>query len=442
MNSRVDEKKKAKQVKTLEETIMDQQLETLENSRLKQVFEHLVSQVPKQVKQPDSQDLKKRKKNFKEPEQEVPTFGIANIEAILEKVGYTPERDEIEQMIWEVDEDLDNRVSWYEFELMFKRCIYDQTGLEPRNLFNLTQFLMYCVNQHKYSITVEDTLELIYVRHKRQNLDEEIFKIFGSDEKTADGQEKAIDYKEYLSQMKKKDFNNRISGYTKRVIMTDKIIQTIYKLSKLEQQLHHKETLILLCLQVPPTQIPIDFQALMFEYMRNLEQDNHQLSVAYNLVYDKRMKLMVPEDQLIMYKIMVCKAIGILYKRMQKLQLSIQTLKYVIKLEQQLIKYNKYEMLEHIQTRLSLVAGLSKNQNHQVALNQLKLIQNLIENHQNDPKMKRLECIMYYNMGVEWEHLLEREHAVLNFEIALTISQNHKLEELEAMISKAIKLLK
>lgn len=69
---------------------------------------------------------------------------------------------------------------------------------------------MYCVNQHKYTITVEDTLELIYVRHKRQNLDEEIFKIFGSDEKTADGQEKAIDYKEYLSQMKKKDFNNRI----------------------------------------------------------------------------------------------------------------------------------------------------------------------------------------------------------------------------------------
>jgi hypothetical protein len=35
-------------------------------------------------------------------------------------------------MIWEVDEDLDEMVSEYEFELMYKRCVNDKTGLEPR----------------------------------------------------------------------------------------------------------------------------------------------------------------------------------------------------------------------------------------------------------------------------------------------------------------------
>lgn len=50
-------------------------------------------------------------------------------------------------------------------------------------------------DQHgKNKITVEDTLELLFVRCGRQNLDDEIYKIFGQDEKTPDGQEKEITY--------------------------------------------------------------------------------------------------------------------------------------------------------------------------------------------------------------------------------------------------------
>lgn len=36
----------------------------------------------------------------------------------------------------------------------------------------------------KRKITVEDTLELLYVRYGRDHLDEEIFAIFGPEEKT------------------------------------------------------------------------------------------------------------------------------------------------------------------------------------------------------------------------------------------------------------------
>lgn len=60
---------------------------------------------------------------------------------------------------------------------MYKRCIFDKTGLEPRNLFNLMQFLMYDI-QGRGKITVEDTLELIYVRQPEE-LEARIFDIFG-----------------------------------------------------------------------------------------------------------------------------------------------------------------------------------------------------------------------------------------------------------------------
>ena len=44
----------------------------------------------------------------------------------LAKLAYKPKRAEIEDMIWEVDEDCDKCVSWDEFKLMFARCRADK----------------------------------------------------------------------------------------------------------------------------------------------------------------------------------------------------------------------------------------------------------------------------------------------------------------------------
>ena len=77
-----------------------------------------------------------------------------------------------------MDDDLDGYVSRDEYHTMYKRCIDDKTGLEPRKLFNLVQFLMYD-KSFKGRVTVEETLQILYVRYGRERLDDEIRAIFG-----------------------------------------------------------------------------------------------------------------------------------------------------------------------------------------------------------------------------------------------------------------------
>lgn len=77
-----------------------------------------------------------------------------------------------------MDDDLDGHVSEKEFEKMYKRCISDDSGLEPRKLFNLVVFLMYD-KEFRGRVTVEDTLQILYVRYGREKLDDEIRAIFG-----------------------------------------------------------------------------------------------------------------------------------------------------------------------------------------------------------------------------------------------------------------------
>ena len=70
------------------------------------------------------------------------------LEHTLRSLGYDPVRvnqygiSEVEQMIWEVDEDCDGCVSLEEFQQMFDRGRNDKTGNEPRKLFNLCQFMV------------------------------------------------------------------------------------------------------------------------------------------------------------------------------------------------------------------------------------------------------------------------------------------------------------
>ena len=84
----------------------------------------------------------------------------------LKFLGYKCKRAECEDMIWEVDEDCDHCVSWDEFKLMFHRCRNDRTGLEPRKLFNVVDFLMLDKN-HSGAVDMDECVTLLWMRYEK-----------------------------------------------------------------------------------------------------------------------------------------------------------------------------------------------------------------------------------------------------------------------------------
>ena len=157
----------------------------VERECLDHVFEYMIKQDPKK------------------PESEKRKIGHMDVARVLQFLGCRPSKSEVKLIIWEVDDDLDGYVSREEFLTMYKRCITDKLGLEPRKLFNLVQFLMYD-KEFKGTVTVEETLQILFVRYGRDRLDEEIRAIFGDDEKDQDGVEKSIRYSEYVEKINKR----------------------------------------------------------------------------------------------------------------------------------------------------------------------------------------------------------------------------------------------
>lgn len=119
----------------------------------------------------------------------------------LTRLHHKATRQEVEVMLWEVDEDLDGFISWGEFLTLYQRGTGDLTGLEPRNFFHVVQFLMYDKDL-KGEISVEQTLQILFVRFGRELLDQEIQAIFGEDERKYDGPEKKLTLTEYLEKVK------------------------------------------------------------------------------------------------------------------------------------------------------------------------------------------------------------------------------------------------
>lgn len=104
-------------------------------------------------------------------------ISVKAIRKILRKIDKVPSREELDLMVWEVDDDLDGRISRYEIEKMYKRCLWDEEELEPKRLYNLILFLMYD-KENRHYITEEDTLELLIIRHG-DKFNEALMEIFG-----------------------------------------------------------------------------------------------------------------------------------------------------------------------------------------------------------------------------------------------------------------------
>merc|ERR1712147_561198 len=132
-----------------------------------------------------------------------------DVARVYQFLGLRPTKTQVTLVIWEVDDDLDGYVDKEEFLTMYRRCIVSeklarehmlQPRLEPRKLFNLVQFLMYD-KTFKGRVTVEETLQILFVRYGRDKLDDEIKAIFGDEEKNKDGSDKEISYGEYVDKI-------------------------------------------------------------------------------------------------------------------------------------------------------------------------------------------------------------------------------------------------
>lgn len=114
----------------------------------------------------------------------------------LAELGKKSTKKEIEDTIWEVDENLDGCVDWEEFRLMFTRNVTDTTGLEPFQLFNVVQFMMYD-KDNSGNVSVDETMHMLYARYGKDQLESQMKALFGDDLKTSDG-DGELSFGEYL----------------------------------------------------------------------------------------------------------------------------------------------------------------------------------------------------------------------------------------------------
>lgn len=112
-------------------------------------------------------------------------IGFEDLFATLNELGYRVKPTEIEEMIWEVDEDCDKAVSWPEFVEMYDRCRKDKTGYEPKRLFNIVDFMLIDKDNSGH-ISVEEATQQLYLQYGKARLDEMLQGLFGSEEINVD----------------------------------------------------------------------------------------------------------------------------------------------------------------------------------------------------------------------------------------------------------------
>ena len=109
-------------------------------------------------------------------------ISIPDVTEMLKRLkgGKIPNKQDVQEMLWEVDEDLDQCLNWAEFKLMFTRNILDRSGLEPSRMFYLTQFLIYDHNENG-KVSVDETMNMLYARYGRATMEKKLKELFGDD---------------------------------------------------------------------------------------------------------------------------------------------------------------------------------------------------------------------------------------------------------------------
>jgi len=133
-------------------------------------------------------------------DKEQPKVSPEKLADALKKLAYKCKRTDVEDMIWEVDEDCDGLISWDEFKAMFYRVRHDKTGWEPRRLFNVVEFMMHDKDQSG-TIDMDECMEILFRRFGKEQLEARVKEFMKHDEDADD----TISFTEFLHMDQKND---------------------------------------------------------------------------------------------------------------------------------------------------------------------------------------------------------------------------------------------
>lgn len=125
-----------------------------------------------------------------------------DVYAVMKNLNQKVTKNDVEEMVWEVDEGLDGCLDINEFRLMFNRNIMDKTGLEPSRMFNLTQFLIYDTNYNGH-VSVDETMNLLYARYGRSKMEQKLKELFGEDMHETGREGGEINFTKFLKAVEK-----------------------------------------------------------------------------------------------------------------------------------------------------------------------------------------------------------------------------------------------
>mmetsp|Transcript_43528 Transcript_43528/g.87123 ORF Transcript_43528/g.87123 Transcript_43528/m.87123 type:complete len:216 (-) Transcript_43528:292-939(-) len=122
----------------------------------------------------EAQELESLRRTFKRINKKNDgKIGAQDLVEELEFLGFRVTEKEAALTVWEVDDDNDGLVDWDEFRTMFYRVRDDQSGCEPRKLFNLVDFLMLDKN-HSGSVDMDECVTLLWSRYGKDPVDENL----------------------------------------------------------------------------------------------------------------------------------------------------------------------------------------------------------------------------------------------------------------------------
>ena len=193
-------------------------------------FKSKTIKTKKNYKNKDEEDEEEKEK--KKPKKR---FSQKALRKVIRTLCNEFAKDELDNMIWEVDENLDGFVSEREFENMYKKCITDEKEEEGKKLFYLAQFLMYDKDE-KHEITVEDTLEILCARHQN-NVDAALDSIFDIEKKDENGKvrkikRETISFLEYSQRMHELSMKKRNEISNRKKIFCDQLKEQALKEAK------------------------------------------------------------------------------------------------------------------------------------------------------------------------------------------------------------------